>query len=403
MAFSNRIRLPFQILKPQFPEDKTVYRKADGTTKVLSVTVKKQYQGETDYLPEKWHQRLTIALAHDTVNIEGDKYLGGVSKNGDYTITWPDFLDYPTGKAAFAVDVTPFDASNSNCMTCEEASQLNLVDDTFVAALHQDITYTIQVNTNDNICCYPAVFSISNFNAAYIASASIDQTGLVTLHTKASFATQNGVDLLTYRVTCPNGAFDEADVFGNVIGTAAPVCLAPTALSMTLDNSTTANASWTAPATAPDHYKWQLAKASAPGIIVQSGDSAITFLVILGLDPSTDYIFSVRSQCDPTDSDSTASNYINSDFSTPNTTIICGQFQLVHEDPTRDSSSYISVSYLDCGGNNQTQIIPNHASRTVCALQASPGLPVSMFANPGIGESTGGFILFSYNYLGPCP
>lgn len=402
MAFVNRIRLPFKLTRPQYPETRSVYPKADGSIKTLSVIIRNSYEGETDYWPEKWHKRFAIAMGHDNIIIEGDKYLGGVSKDGDYVIDWPTFLDYPTGKAKFSVFVTPFDGTNSNCMTCEQATQVSLADDAFPDPLDENTTYTTHVDTNDNICCYPAVFSITTFNAAYLDSATIDQAGQITIHLKSGLIAINGLKLLTYRVTCPNGGYDEADVFADVNGT-TPGCLAPSGLIVSSVTTTGCSVAWTAPTPAPDHYRYEIYKASDPGTLIQSNDTFNTILLIGGLEPGTDYIIYVRSQCDTDDSDGTASNYISAEFSTGNETSLCGQYRLVFDDPVGPPTAYVQVTYWDCAGNSQSQIVPNHSSRYVCALQTSPGSPVVMFAvGGGIGD-LGELSYFNYFYNMPCP
>src|SRR5687768_3265995 len=95
MAFRNRVRLPIKLHKPQFVEESDKYRKANGASVVLSVVIRKIYEGQTDSLPEKLHERLKIALRHDTVIIEGDKYAGAIVQDGSYDIEWIDFLSKP--------------------------------------------------------------------------------------------------------------------------------------------------------------------------------------------------------------------------------------------------------------------------------------------------------------------
>lgn len=376
MGFTNRIRLPFKLTRPQFPEDKSVYRKSNGETKTLSVVVKKTYEGETDWMPEKWHERLTIALAHDNITYEGDKYLGGISKDGDYEIDWQPFLDYPTAKAKFSVQVTPFDNSNSNCQTCEEATQLSLVDDTFPDNLEEDQSYTLNVYQNDNICCYPAVFSITTYDSAYLTSATIDQNGVLSIHTKSSFLTANGIKLGTYRVTCPNGSFDEADVYADLTGD-APGCLAPSNLRVVSRTTTTADFAFTEPSPVANHYIYRLYKASAPGVLVQTGTCGSSFHII-GLLAGVAYIMYVRSQCGPGDDDATASNFISVSFSTNPETDLCGQYILKYDNPFTTTSDRVAVTYLDCNGNNNSTNVFNHTPRTICAAQTGPGIPVSI-------------------------
>lgn len=389
MPFTNRIRLPFKLTRPQFPEDRSIYRKANGETKILSVTVKKTYEGETDWLPEKWHQRLAIALGHDNITIEGDKYFGGVAKDGDYEIDWQTFLDYPTAKAKFSVQVTPFDNTNSNCQTCEEATQLSLENDTFPDPLEESQSYEINVADNDNICCYPARFSIVSFDTNYIASASIDQEGNLTVNMADSFITANGLTLLTYRVTCPNGGFDEAQVIGDTSGTEV-ACNAPTNLVVTSTTSSGAEIDFTAAVPTPDHYFWRLYKTSAaPAVLVQSGESSIPHVSLTGLLPSQTYHFYIRSQCDDTNNDDPASNFVELDLLTAPASGTCGEYILNYLDPFGAPGAHADATYLDCSGVYQNLYVPNFVPRTICALQTSPGVPV--YINSGgatVGHGT---------------
>jgi hypothetical protein len=378
MAFSNRIRLPFKITRPQFPEDKTVFRNAAGETKTLSVVVRKTYEGETDYLPEKLHQRLTIALAHDNITIEGDKYLGGVSKEGDYTINWQTFLDYPTAKASFTVDVTPFDNTNSNCMTCDMATQLAVVDDDFPATLEENTEYSMDVATNDSICCWPAVFSLTTYNTDFLASASIDQMGNLTVKTKnGGYPSATGIKIATYRVTCPNGSFDEADVYAVLDGD-EPACQQPSGILFSDITSNQALVTFTAAPGPPNHYLWRLYKASAPGVLVQQGTSAATTFLLTGLDPSVEYIIYIRSQCDATNDDATASNFIQRNFTTANATSLCGAYLIRYDDFSAIPTFLIFINYLDCNGANQVLLVTNHQPKSICAAQTGPGSPVSI-------------------------
>src|SRR5688500_4747561 len=99
MAFTNRVRLPFKLHKPQFVETREDYRKANGETKTLSVVIRKVYEGVTDDMSEKLHERLKIALAHDNVVVEGDRYVGVITQEADYQIEWSDFLSRPIAPA----------------------------------------------------------------------------------------------------------------------------------------------------------------------------------------------------------------------------------------------------------------------------------------------------------------
>ncbi len=388
MAFHNRVRLPLNIDRPQYAATREVYTKADGTTKTLSAVLKKTYQGKTDWMPEKWHERLMVALNHDSVVIEGEKYLGGVALDGDstYIIDWDEIFRTQIAGAKFQVLVTPFDNSNANCMTCDQANQVVLVDDDMPSDLNENTDYSIDVIQNDSICCYPVVFTITSFNSDYLSSCTIDVNGTAHFHTKSGLVEINGLKLFTYRATCSSGGYDEADVFGNINGT-VPGCLAPTDLTENSLTQTSIEMVWTPPSPAPDHYFWQLLS-SPGGVVLQSGDSATNFVDITGMTASTAYTFQVRSQCDGTDSDGTASNWIQFPFVTAAAaTNTCGEYRIFYygTDPTGH------VTYLNCFGTYSTRSIIKLTNENICALQSSPGV---------FTDISGASI--SITYVGPC-
>lgn len=382
MPFTNRVRLPIELKKPQWPETREVYRKANGITQTLSSILEKTYQGATDWMSEKSHERLAVALAHDNVTIEGDKYLGGVSKDGDYEVAWSDFLDYPTAPAKFQVKVTPFENNNNNCMTCDELSQVVLVDDTFPDPMDEDTDYVIDAIANDSVCCYPVLFTITSFNSDYLDSATIDASGVVTVHTKTGLVSANGLLLVTYRATCGNGGYDEADIFGDINGT-IPGCLAPTGLIITSILTTSANASWTAPSPAPDHYHWQLYKGF---VLVTEADESGLSVGLTGLDPETSYTFKIYSVCEEN------SNTIEQGFITAPQSETCGNFSIFGN--SGDERVPDVVTYLDCNGVYRTTTIRKFQTITICALQTSPSDYVDI--------STTGIVGISIGYLGLC-
>lgn len=385
MAFKNRIRIPIQLHSPQFPEERDVFRKANGQSQTLSVVIRKTYELETDWFIEKWHQQLKIALAHDDVILEGEKYVGNITQDGDYQIDWQDTpLRYPTAKAGVKVQVTPFDATNSNCQTCEEAIQVVAEDDDIGTRGEGEDFSILDIANNDRICCYPAVFSLLSYNTTYLDSATIDPaTGVFTASMKDDLTSANGIILATYRVTCPNGGYDDANIIANVAGSVVG-CLAPSGLVIDGITSTTANASWTE-AVPGSTYSWELYVGVGPiGSPVQSGSVTDDNLALTGLDASTTYYFRIRTECIYA-----SSNYVASEFSTIAGTVSCGSYKLTN---TGDEPFTVIV-YKQCDGNNSTpQYILYQNWLFVCALENSPGDPVLISASPNV----------TIEYLGSC-
>lgn len=394
-TFINRVRLPIRVHKPQYADDKETYRDAAGNSKTLSVVVHKLYQMETDYITEQWHEKIKIALAHDNVSLEGEKYFGGLSQNDNYDIAWSDDVpNYPIAPAKVTVEVTPFDATNSNCATCDELNQISLVDDAFPYIINENTTVTLDVIGNDSVCCYPVVFSITSFNTDFLTSASIDANGILTIHTKTGLVATNGADLVTYRATCDSGQYDEADVTGNINGT-VPGCLAPTSLTEGTVNTSSCLFSWGAPSPTPDHYYWQVLTPALA--VVFSGTTGALFVTVGGLSPSTNYIFRVRSQCSgPSNStdDATASNWISMPFMTTEVSqATCGSYE-VTPNAGGNPGTQGFVNYTDCNGASKSVHTNRYSTVEICALQSAPGVPIDIHVT--------GFTGFSVKYIGLC-
>lgn len=393
MPFRNKIRLPLYIKTPQFPTEANRFRLSDGTSKTLSVTIRKTWELQTDYMGELTHQRLVIALNHDTVTIEGDKYMGGVSVDGDYEISWPDFLDYPLGQAAVKIQVTPFDMTNSNCQTCEEASQLSAVDDD-AGEIDEGEAKEVDVFANDNICCFPVTAEIVSFASGYLDSATIDAaTGIATLTAKNPANSVGNIILATYRVTCPDGSYDEADIYGSIAGS-EPECEQPGGIGVDTVSAPpppyTVTVIWGTPVVdPPGGYEWQLFEMQTPGTPVQTGTSVGKTVVLTGLSGTTDYGFYVRSVC----ADGVFSPYTELLFLTPDSPegSDCGKFIISADDGTVDGVTFY-YSFMDCSGNIVTHGITNLATKEECMLMDSSNTPIYF-------EATGPV---NYLYDSPC-
>lgn len=379
MSFTNRVRLPIFFDRPQYPMERSVFRKADGSSKVLSMVIRNTFEGKTDQLPEDWHRKLVIALAHDTVTIEGERFLSAVALDGDYEIDWQDFLSYPIAQAAFRVQVTPFDATNSNCQTCEEMAQLNLVDDVSTDTWAEGTTHTFPdvVTDNDEICCNPFVITLVSYNAVYFSSVTIDPaTGILTATVQNTVPDLTHVLMATYRVTCPDGSYDEADVYINLSGSGSAVCAPPIGpLSVSHVSGTSVYIDWDEILPNPTcGWIWELYLTSDLGTILQSGNVMVSEVTITGLTTGEQYTVVVKSDCCAYD----YSTSIEVDFvasATP--AFICGDFQVTYL-PNIDTPPQ-SISYMDCEGNIQNETFVAGAIVQRCMLLPYAGATVPLY------------------------
>jgi len=226
-AFMNRVRLPFYLSKPQFPAERNVFRKANGAAQVLSVVIRKTMQGITDYLNELWHQRLMIALNHDHVNVYSETFTGSVVMDGEYQIAWNDFLNLPVAQATFQMQITPFEATNTNCQTCETDEAINVENDFISDMIGDGDTASINVTANDVILCCPHSFVLTFINPDFVDVASIDPSGLFEFTAVPTVPTATNVKIATYKVSCADGSFKEANIYASFTGSGAAVCCDP--------------------------------------------------------------------------------------------------------------------------------------------------------------------------------
>ncbi len=385
-GITNKVRLPFTMLKPQFPVERTQFRKANGVTQTISAVIRKIYAGDTDNMPETWHQRLIVAFNHDSVFVINDKYEGEVTmEENNYQISWPDFKDYPLGKASFQLQVTPFDATNVNCESCEDLAQLELVDDTFPDLIAAGDTGLINVFTNDSICCSPITAEIVSINDTYVDSATIDPlTGAVEVVIKADAVSVTNAQLVTYRVTCPSGAFEDANVFGSIDGVAPEVCPPPS--NIVVGSITSNSAEVTADDLNDPFIKISLC--SAPTTILFTG--AFTSPYEIGdhfsLSPDTCYQISIYNFCDPEISTDLTTTFTTEE-SVPDSG--CGLYNITFNDFRPTPLPTASVTYTSCANTNLTVFVPNHNTTPVqvCMKETSPGVPVFVTTNAVVGLS----------------
>lgn len=89
----NQVRLPILIKNPQFPQDDVVYTDGNGVSRLISSKIDKEYILETEYMPEDWHEKLVVALAHDEVWFDGVR----LQKSAEYEINYDEYDELPCG------------------------------------------------------------------------------------------------------------------------------------------------------------------------------------------------------------------------------------------------------------------------------------------------------------------
>lgn len=116
--FYNIIRLPFYLTEPQYPIKRNVFVKSNGSRKKLSSRIENSYELVVDYMPKSWHEKLIVALEHDTVlitNTNSEMVNQEFTQEKEYKIDWERFMNYPTAPAKGQLMLTPYFNVNSNC------------------------------------------------------------------------------------------------------------------------------------------------------------------------------------------------------------------------------------------------------------------------------------------------
>jgi len=132
--FVNAVRLPFYIKDPRFAQSTNIYNRRNGSRKIVSSSVSREYALETDYITEDMHHKLVIALMHDEVYINGQL----LTKAGDYAIDWGNYLKesgMKTSKGTCIVAANTVSRS-SNCGSRHDWSEFGFEFDVQPRILH---------------------------------------------------------------------------------------------------------------------------------------------------------------------------------------------------------------------------------------------------------------------------
>lgn len=114
---TNSINFPFFLHSPKYPTTEKIYKQTNGQYKRLSADIEKEYNCETDYIQESYHDKLITALKHDTVIVTSNRlgFTTQMSQQGDYSPDWNSKIDF-TSKAEFKLRKY-FNGKNNNCGT----------------------------------------------------------------------------------------------------------------------------------------------------------------------------------------------------------------------------------------------------------------------------------------------
>lgn len=116
--FVNIIRLPLYLYAPQYPSEKKGYQKSNGQFLKLSERINEEWQLKTDYMVREFHERLVIALAHDSLDIlNANKVSAGpYFHDSEYNIEWSEDERMIDATAETIVKVSASNNRiNSNC------------------------------------------------------------------------------------------------------------------------------------------------------------------------------------------------------------------------------------------------------------------------------------------------
>jgi len=113
--FYQRFRLEFVLNRPKYPEIKKIYRQSNGVYRHANVNIDKKVMLDTDYLDEKTHDALSVALKHDELYLNGLPYFSGEEYEPDWVEASTDSRYFELAKASTELYVQGYDQRNNTC------------------------------------------------------------------------------------------------------------------------------------------------------------------------------------------------------------------------------------------------------------------------------------------------
>lgn len=85
--------LPIILRKPQLKQNDKVYETLTGKRIVIYATINKEYEAQTEYIHEDWHEKNVIALCCDHISIDGESLV----RSESYEVNWDEYTETECG------------------------------------------------------------------------------------------------------------------------------------------------------------------------------------------------------------------------------------------------------------------------------------------------------------------
>lgn len=88
-----QLMLPIVLRKPQLKQTDKIYETLTGKRIVIYATINKEYEAQTEYIHEDWHEKNVIALCCDHIAIDGESLV----RSESYEVNWDEYTETECG------------------------------------------------------------------------------------------------------------------------------------------------------------------------------------------------------------------------------------------------------------------------------------------------------------------
>lgn len=155
----NQVRLPISLSRPVHPQKRSVYITSKGRQKLLSANAEKEYQLETDWMIELFHECMVIALLHDNIILKNDNIREKTVEilSSEYNAEWNNEFNLIEAPGKGKVKVATFGQTNNNCESsdddCSGSGACGLPTNLQISDIESD-TATASWDAVDNASAY---------------------------------------------------------------------------------------------------------------------------------------------------------------------------------------------------------------------------------------------------------